>query len=197
MLPSVNTKCGPLFFFRRRIQKKWASFLHLGAHMLGIALTQRVESANSGLKQVLRRSGTLVNVDQAIISKVQDDTSKTIWWAFSFHGFLFALQTVDLTRNCRPLHVYHTKYQVWIVLPLRLDYAGTELARSKSRVANRRARSANCRERRTAVSWLLVFRIASPEELTKLRANPQVNAALADTYLHNNNHIQPLRVLSG
>ena len=82
VLPAVNTKCGPFFFFRRRV-KKWASFVHPGAHTLGIASTQRMESANSALKQALRRSGTLVNVDQAIIGRVQDDTYKTIRWAFS------------------------------------------------------------------------------------------------------------------
>ena len=166
MLPSVNMNCGPLFFFRRRVQK-WTPFVHPGAHTLGIASTQRVGSANSALKQVFRRSGTLLNVDQAIICKVRDGTNKTIRWAFSFPCFLLASQKVDLTRNCRPLHVYHTKYQAWIVLLLRLDYAGTVLTRSKSRVATRRARNANCRETRTASLWLWVFRIASPEELTK------------------------------
>ena len=164
MLPAVNTKCGP-FFFRRRVQK-WASFVHPGAHTLGIASTQRLESANSALKQVLRRSGTLGNVDQAIIGKVQDDTNKTIRLAFSSPGFLLAWQKVDSTRNCRPLHVYHTKHQVWIVLLMRLDYAGTKLASCKSRVATRRARNANCRKTRTTSLWLWVFHIACPEELT-------------------------------
>ena len=95
-------------------------------HTLGIASTQRVESANSALKQVLRRSGTLVNVDQAIIGKVQDDTNKTIRWAFSFPGFLVASQKVDLAQNCRPLHVYEIPGMDRFTIALGLCWDATD-----------------------------------------------------------------------
>ena len=57
--------------------EKWASYVQPGAHTLGIASTQRVESGNSALKQVLRRSGTMVDVNRAILGKVRDDVNKT------------------------------------------------------------------------------------------------------------------------
>ena len=50
---------------------------HPGAHTLSIASTQRVESENSSLKQMLQRSGTMVDVDWVIVGKVQDDAIKT------------------------------------------------------------------------------------------------------------------------
>ena len=50
---------------------------HPGAHTLSIASTQRVESENSSLKQMLQRSGTMVDVDRVIVGKVQDDAIKT------------------------------------------------------------------------------------------------------------------------
>ena len=106
-----------------------------------------------------------MNVDQAIIGKVQDDTNKTIRWAFSFPGFLVASQKVDLAQNCRPLHVYEIPGMDRFTIALGLCWDGT--GQKKSRVATTRARNANCRETRTASWWLWVFRIASPEELTK------------------------------
>ena len=57
--------------------EKWASYVHPGAHKLGIASTQRVESGNSALKKVLQRSGTMVDVNRAILGKVRDDANKT------------------------------------------------------------------------------------------------------------------------
>ena len=65
-----------LLVFYRRVQK-WVSYVHPGAHTLGIASTQRVESTNSALKQVLKRSGTMVDVDRAIIGRAQEDATKT------------------------------------------------------------------------------------------------------------------------
>ena len=66
---SVNCLC-------RRVEK-WASYVPPGAHTLGIASTQRVESGNSALKQVLQRTVTMVDVNQAILGKVRDDANKT------------------------------------------------------------------------------------------------------------------------
>ena len=57
--------------------EKWASYVHPGAHTLSIASTQRVESGNSALKHVLQRSGTMVDVNGAILGKVRDDANKT------------------------------------------------------------------------------------------------------------------------
>lgn len=72
----VTANNEPLLVFGRRVQK-WASYVHPGAHTLGIASTQRVVSANSALKHVLKRSGTMVDVDRAILGKVQDYANKT------------------------------------------------------------------------------------------------------------------------
>ena len=70
------TNFEPRFFLYRRVEK-WASYVHPGAQTLRIASTQRVESENSSLKQVLERSGTMVDLDRAIVGKVQDDANKT------------------------------------------------------------------------------------------------------------------------
>ncbi|CAM9403456.1 unnamed protein product, partial [Ascophyllum nodosum] len=64
-------------FVPGRVQK-WASHVHPGLHTLSIASTQRVESSNSALKLVMTRSGTMVDVDRAIVGKVQDDANKPL-----------------------------------------------------------------------------------------------------------------------
>lgn len=62
--------------WNRRVEK-WASYVHPGLHTLEIASTQRVESSNSALKWVITRPGSTVDVNRAILGKIQDDASKT------------------------------------------------------------------------------------------------------------------------
>lgn len=56
---------------------KWAAFVHPGLHTLGIASTQRVESMNCAVKKVVTRTGDLVDLDRAIMGKVNDGKIRT------------------------------------------------------------------------------------------------------------------------
>ena len=52
-------------FFCSRYET-WASHVHPGAHTLGMSSTQRVESANSAIKQGLTRASTMMDCLRAI-----------------------------------------------------------------------------------------------------------------------------------
>lgn len=67
---SVPTACN------RRVQR-WASYGHPGLLTLGIVSSQRVESVNSVLKELMDKSGTMVHVHEAIVSKVRDHANRT------------------------------------------------------------------------------------------------------------------------
>lgn len=69
--------------------EKWASCVHPGLHTLGIASTQRCEATFSALKQVVTRNGNMVDLNRALLSKVQDDAIKTQRWAFRDVGVYF------------------------------------------------------------------------------------------------------------
>lgn len=56
---------------------RWAAFVHPGLHTLGISSTQRVESMNSAVKKVVTRTGDLVELDRAIVGKVNDGKIRT------------------------------------------------------------------------------------------------------------------------
>ncbi|CAN0185572.1 unnamed protein product, partial [Hapterophycus canaliculatus] len=60
----------------RRVEK-WASCVHPGLHTLGIASTQRVESMNAAVKNLVTRAGNMVDLNRALHGKVQDDANKT------------------------------------------------------------------------------------------------------------------------
>lgn len=51
--------------------------MHPGLHTLNIVSTQRVESTNAVVKSAMHRSGSMVDVHDAIVGKVQDDTNKS------------------------------------------------------------------------------------------------------------------------
>ncbi|CAB1115131.1 unnamed protein product [Ectocarpus sp. CCAP 1310/34] len=57
--------------------EKWASCVHPGLHKLGIASTQRCEATFTALKLVVTRNGNMVDLNRALLSKVQDDAIKT------------------------------------------------------------------------------------------------------------------------
>ena len=84
VVPLTLSRPGPC---DRRVQK-WASHVYPGLHTLSIASTLRVESSNSALKLVMTRSGTMADVDRAIVGKVQDDANKTLRWAFLGIGWM-------------------------------------------------------------------------------------------------------------
>lgn len=71
----------------RRVSK-WAAYFHPGLHTLSIASTQRVESTNSALKQVVTRSGGMVELNRGIMGKVNDDHNKTERWVFVSIGVI-------------------------------------------------------------------------------------------------------------
>ncbi|CAB1096127.1 unnamed protein product [Ectocarpus sp. CCAP 1310/34] len=56
---------------------KWASYVHPGLHTLGIASTQRVESMNAAVKAVVTRKGSMMDLNDGIMAKVQDGMAKT------------------------------------------------------------------------------------------------------------------------
>ncbi|CAB1113748.1 unnamed protein product [Ectocarpus sp. CCAP 1310/34] len=64
-------------FEPRRIQR-WASFAQPGLHTLSNVSTQRVEATNSALKTAMDRSGSMDDVHDAIVGKVQDDANKSL-----------------------------------------------------------------------------------------------------------------------
>lgn len=82
----------------RRVNK-WASYVHPGLHTLGIASTQRVESSNSALKLVVSRSGTMVDVNTAIVGKVQDDAIKSVRWALLDTGFCLRPRSISVSSK--------------------------------------------------------------------------------------------------
>lgn len=60
---------------------RWAQYGHPGLPTLGVVSTQRVEATNSALKPTMSRSGTMVDVHQAISDEVKVDRNKTTRWA--------------------------------------------------------------------------------------------------------------------
>lgn len=52
--------------------------MHPGLLTLGTVSSQRVESVNSVLKEVMDKSGTMVHVHEAILGKVRDHANKTV-----------------------------------------------------------------------------------------------------------------------
>lgn len=89
-IPSFVPTKFELGMYNRRVHR-WAKHVHPGLLTLDIASTQRVESTNAALKPAMKRSGTLVDVHQAIVGKVQDDTNKTTRWAPEPVGYSKAL----------------------------------------------------------------------------------------------------------
>lgn len=75
-LTSIRRLRTALSHFNRRVEK-WASYFHPGVHTLGAASTQRVEGVNGVLKRVVQRNGSMVELDNAILGKVQDDATTT------------------------------------------------------------------------------------------------------------------------
>eukprot|EP00903_Cladosiphon_okamuranus_P009198 g8784.t1 len=72
----MNKYVKETIFDPRRVQR-WASFEQPGLHTLNIHSTQRVESTNSVLKTAMERSGTMVDVHNAIVGEVMDDITKS------------------------------------------------------------------------------------------------------------------------
>lgn len=60
-----------------RRASKWAQHFTPGLHTLGMASTQRVEGVNSALKKLVNRRGDMVDLNRAILGKVQDDAINT------------------------------------------------------------------------------------------------------------------------
>ncbi|CAB1100683.1 unnamed protein product [Ectocarpus sp. CCAP 1310/34] len=94
---------------RRRVEK-WASCVHPGLHTLGICSTQRVESMNSAVKRLVTRAGIMVDLNRALMGKVQDDANKTKRRGLLQH-FSFVVNAVKNER-CSTRAIEDTEAQV-------------------------------------------------------------------------------------